>query len=91
MDEFVSIDRSNFKTFSDRYTYLFLNICSEIDSIAEEYCKVVKAHSKVKNILQKMSVIVNDDPKIHPLSESLQAPWRVRPTVGTVKIVCVSP
>ena len=45
-DEFVTIDKSNFKTFSRRYTYLFLNICSEIDSIAEEYCKVVKNFSK---------------------------------------------
>ena len=63
-DEFVTIDKSNFKTFSSRYTYLFLNICREVDSIAEEYCNVVKAPSKVKNILQKMTVIVNDDPKI---------------------------
>ena len=60
----MTIDKSNFKTFSGRYTYLFLNICREVDSIAEEYCNVVKAPSKVKNILQKMTVFVNDDPKI---------------------------
>lgn len=35
-DEYVTIDKSNYKTFSSRYTYLFLNICSEIDSLAEE-------------------------------------------------------
>jgi len=53
-DEFVTISKANSDTFSTRYTYLFLNICSEIDSIAEEYCKVVNTPSKVKNILQKM-------------------------------------
>ena len=76
-DEFVTIDKINFKTFSNRYTYLFLNICSEIDSIAEEYCKAVKAPSKVKNILQKMSVIVNDDPKIRNQKVSTKYPYEV--------------
>lgn len=76
-DEFVTIDKSNFKTFSSRYTYLFLNICSEIDSIAEEYCKVVKAPSKVKNILQKMTVIVNDDPKIKDQRVSTKYPYEI--------------
>ena len=76
-DEFVTIDKSNFKTFSSRYTYLFLNTCSEIDSIAEEYCKVVKAPSKVKNILQKMTVIVTDDPKIKDQRVSTKYPYEI--------------
>ena len=66
-----------YKTFSSRYTYLLLNICSEIDSIAEEYCKVVKAPSKVKNILQKMTVIVNDDPKIKDQRVSTKYPYEI--------------
>lgn len=45
-DEFVTIHKSNYKTFSSRYTYLFLNTCSEIDSLAEEYCKVVVPTSR---------------------------------------------
>ena len=76
-DEFVTISKANSDTFSSRYTYLFLNICSEIDSIAEEYCKVVKAPSKVKNILQKMAVIVNDDPKIKDQRVSTKYPYEI--------------
>ena len=76
-DEFVTISKANSDTFSNRYTYLFLNICSEIDSIAEEYCKIVKAPSKVKNILQKMAVIVNDDPKIKDQRVSTKYPYEI--------------
>lgn len=73
----MTISKANSDTFSSRYTYLFLNICSEIDSIAEEYCKVVKAPSKVKNILQKMTVIVNDDPKIKDQRVSTKYPYEI--------------
>lgn len=76
-DEFVTISKANNDTFSNCYTYLFLNICSEIDSIAEEYCKVVKAPSKVKNILQKMTVILNDDPKIKDQRVSTKYPYEI--------------
>ena len=61
-DEFVSIDKSNFKTFSSRYTYLFLNICSEVDSIAGEYCKALGR--KPKNIATNIRVIVTKTPRI---------------------------
>ena len=61
-DEFVSIDKSNFKTFSSRYTYLLLNICSEVDSIAAEYCKVLGRNPK--NIAGKIHAIVTKTPRI---------------------------
>ena len=61
-DEFVTIDKSNFKTFSCRYTYLLLNICSETDSIAEEYCKVLGR--KPKSIVAKVRAIVTKTPRI---------------------------
>lgn len=73
----MTISKANNDTFSNRYTYLFLNICSEIDSIAEEYCKVVKAPSKVKNILQKMTVIENNDPKIKNQKVSTKYPYEI--------------
>lgn len=74
-DEYVTIDKSNYSTFSSRYTYLFLNICSEIDSLAEEYCKVVDPASKPKNILQKMSVIVTNDSRIKDQTISTKYPY----------------
>ncbi len=61
-DEYVTIHKSNYKTFSSRYTYLFLNICSEIDSLAEEYCKVLGR--KPKTIVAKIKAIVTDTPRI---------------------------
>ena len=74
-EEYVAIDKSNYKTFSRRYTYLFLNICSEVDSIAEEYCKIVKPSPKVKNILLKIAAIVDNDPSIKDQRVSTRYPY----------------
>lgn len=65
-DEYVTIQKDNYKTFSNRYTYLFLNICSEMDSLAEEYCKVIEGKSKIKanTIVKKLSEILEADPKL---------------------------
>lgn len=74
-DEFVTIDKSNFKTFSSRYTYLLLNICSEIDSIAEEYCKVLGR--KPKNIIAKVWAIVTKTPRIKNEHAITKYPYEV--------------
>ena len=74
---FVYFPQYSENSRDNRYAYLFLNICSEIDSIAEEYCKVVKAPSKVKNILQKMTVIVNDNSKIKDQKLSTKYPYEI--------------
>ena len=74
-DEFVTIDKSNFKTFSSRYTYLLLNICSEIDSIAEEYCKVLGR--KPKNIVAKVRAIVTKTPRIKNERAITKYPYEV--------------
>lgn len=63
-DEYVSIESANNSTFSSRYTYLFLNICSEVDSLAEEICKHITVSAKPKNILEKLTAIVDNNPKI---------------------------
>ena len=74
-DEFVTIDKSNFKTFSSRYTYLLLNICSEIDSIAEVYCKVLGR--KPKNIVAKVRAIVTKTPRIKNERAITKYPYEV--------------
>ncbi len=74
-EEYVAIDKSNYKTFSHRYIYLFLNICSEVDSVAEEYCKIVKTSPKAKNILQKMAIIVDNEPSIKNQKVSTRYPY----------------
>ncbi len=63
-DEFVSVDKSNFATFSARYTYLFLNICSEMDSLAEEYCKTLGYKNNLGNIVKKIAAILQTDPRL---------------------------
>ncbi len=35
-DDYVSIDKDNYTTFSSQYTKLLLTTCSEMDSIAEQ-------------------------------------------------------
>lgn len=74
-DEFVTIDKNNYKTFSSRYTYLLLNICSEIDSIAEEYCKVLGR--KPKNIVAKVRTIVTKTPRIKNERAITKYPYEV--------------
>lgn len=76
-EEYVAIEPGNNNTFSRRFTYLFLNICSEIDSIAEEYCKLVNPAKKVKNILQKFEVIVENDSKIKDYRLSTKHPYEI--------------
>lgn len=61
-DEFVTIDKSNYKTFSRRYVYLFLTICSEIDSIAVEYCRILDR--KPTNLALRIRTITTKTPRI---------------------------
>ena len=65
-DEFVTIDKDNYKTFSSRYTYLILNICSEMDSVAEEFCRFVEKTDKIKQktIVLKIDRILSEDNKL---------------------------
>lgn len=65
-DEFVSINKVNNKTFSNRYTYLLLNICSEMDSVAEEFCKWIEKSNKTKQktIVTKIDQIIEMNPVI---------------------------
>lgn len=74
-DEYVTIDKSNYKTFSNRYTYLFLNICSEIDTLAEQFCKNIGQSTKGKNLPQKMDSIFNSDSSIKHQSVVTKYPY----------------
>ncbi len=74
-DEYVSIDKSNHKTFSPRYTYLFLNICSEMDSLAGEYCKVLNCGNGLNNIVKKISAILQDCPQIKDMKCTTVFPY----------------
>ncbi len=64
--EYVDIHKSNFSTFSSRYINMFLNICSNIDSLIEIYCKMVEEddyrkkysiHDRLNPVLRKFPAI----------------------------------
>ena len=76
-DDYVTIDKDNYKTFSAHYIYLFLNICSEIDSMAYEYCKYIDKSGKCKqiNIVHKLCKIVESDPSIQNVAVKTKYPY----------------
>lgn len=76
-DEFVTIDKANNDTFSNRYTYLFLNICSEMDSVAEEYCKFIEKSDKCKQktIVYKIKEILDTDTKLKNMTVKTKYPY----------------
>lgn len=58
--EYVDIHKSNFPTFSSRYINMFLNICSNIDSLIEIYCKMVEEddYRKKYNIHDRLTPVL---------------------------------
>lgn len=64
--EYVDIHKSNFPTFSSRYINMFLNICSNIDSLIEIYCKMVEENDyrKKYNIHDRLTPVLRKFPAI---------------------------
>ena len=63
-ERYVTIDKKNYNTFSAEYRRLFLDICSGIDSLADEFCSHLDESKKTSNtrtsILKRFSQIKND-------------------------------
>lgn len=76
-DEFVSIDKANNKTFSNRYTYILLNVCSEMDSVSEEFCKQIEKTDKIKQntIVKKIDKIIETVPLIRNCKVKTKFPY----------------
>lgn len=64
--EYVDIHKSNFSTFSSRYINMFLNICSNIDSLIEIYCKIVEedGYRKRYSIHDRLTPVLKKFPDI---------------------------
>ena len=64
--EYVDIHKSNFSTFSSRYINMFLNICSNIDSLIEIYCKIVEEddYRKKYSIHDRLTPVLRKFPDI---------------------------
>ena len=60
LSDYVAIDKKNFPTFSNQFTSLFLEICSEVDSVADELCAVLGYDEKERyGITNKVSIILD--------------------------------
>ncbi|WP_295073745.1 hypothetical protein [Ruminococcus sp.] len=61
LSEYVSIDKKNYSTFSNRLIFMYLAICSEIDSVADELCEKLGANSKERyGINNKINIILEE-------------------------------
>ena len=78
-DEYVSIDTKNNHTFSNAYSKLFLTICSEIDSLSVEFCRLIKNDYDKKSYFNE-SII----PRMNTITE-------VYPGINTIKITTKFP
>ena len=63
--EYVSIEGTNYGTYSSNFIILFLSICSEIDSIAGEYCKIIsKSNDNIMGMINKIDTILSKQPNL---------------------------
>ena len=58
--DYVTINKQNYSSFSNRYQQIFFGICSELDAVASKLC----AEEKTKNFPQRMSLIFNKDKSV---------------------------
>mgnify|MGYP003300794966 CR=1 FL=1 len=57
LSEYIAIDKSNYSTFSLQLNTLFISICSEIDSLSGEFCKLITGDNGF-GIINKIDIIV---------------------------------
>lgn len=60
LSDYIAIHPKNFATFSNQFISMYLTICSEIDSVAEELCKNLSIDEKSRfGINNKINHILN--------------------------------
>ena len=76
LSEYVTIDPLNFATFSLQLNSLFILVCSEIDSVAGDFCKAINADDKsIFGIINKIDIIVKNYPNLKNLRVSTKYPY----------------
>lgn len=59
LSDYVAISPKNYSTFSNQFISMYLTICSEIDSVADEFCKNLDVNQKNRfGINNKMAHII---------------------------------
>ena len=65
LSDYVAIHPKNSATFSNQFISMYLTICSEIDSVAEEFCKNLNIDEKSRfGINNKINHILNKYDKL---------------------------
>lgn len=83
-DDYVSIDKDNYDTFSNQYLKLLLTICSEIDSAAEELCSIHedKLPFGFKN---KLGALIDKYPNLREYRINTKYPYDIKNITPMVK------
>lgn len=85
--DYVSIEPTNYAAFSANYIFLFLSICSEIDSVAGEYCKIISPDSDNYNgIVSKIELIISKHPNLRNKRIDTKEPFERQSFVPFAKI-----
>lgn len=65
MSDYVMISPKNYPTYSNQFISMYLTICSEIDSLADDYCKELGVNDKERfGINNKINCILDKYPKM---------------------------
>ncbi|MCH5248728.1 MAG: hypothetical protein J1E98_02285 [Lachnospiraceae bacterium] len=83
-DEYVSIDKDNYDTFSNQYMKLLLTICSEMDSIAEVLC-LMKNDKIPYGIKNKLDALIEEYPKLKSYRVNTRYPYDIKNIAPMVK------
>ncbi len=77
LSEYVTIHPSNYSTFSQQFISIFLSICSEIDSLLDEFCKIILQNDKNKTsgIIDKIKTIISRYPNLKNLQVQTKFPF----------------
>lgn len=80
-DEYVSISKDNYDTFSNRYVNLLLLICSEMDSLLG----AVSSSHKYQSILKKFEYFVKEHPNVKNYRVDTKYPYDIKNITPMVK------
>lgn len=80
-DEYVSISKDNYDTFSNRYVNLLLLICSEMDSLLG----AISSGRKYQSILRKFECFVKEYPNVRNCKVDTKYPYDIKNITPMIK------
>lgn len=83
-DDYVSIDKDNYDTFSNQYMKLLLVICSEMDSIAEVLCRMQQDKAPF-GIMHKLEALVKEHPNLNRHKVNTRYPYGIKNITPMIK------